>query len=390
MKGSFTAPAGTLAAAVKYAARWIATKPVNPIHGGLMFEIPAFGDRLSIFGFNENATGRASIDVEGDATGAFVVSGRLLDQLVATFGDKPVTFEQHDSTIAVSTGRWRGTLPAMSEKDYPALPGQAPLAGYVDGAALADAVRRVGAAASRDLTKQISLCGVHVSFDEDTDFIDGEEGGYTLTLMATDTYHGARQSLLWTPDAERAPLGETTLILASLLVDGVESFVGRHPVELGWQEGVFSLTTPDRSLVVSTLSSEGRDGFPAAGLQPIFDRETTAAFTLRIKDLALPLKRASLLRSREVDVVTLGLSENLMNIGVAGDMNTGDEEIDVEYDGPETSLMLKSEVMQAALHTAPGDVVTMAFTPGTTKPIVVTSPENPAWRHILVPLRKMG
>lgn len=390
MKGSFTAPAGTLAAAVKYTARWIATKPAIPVHGGLMFEIPAFGDRLSIFGFNENATGRASLDVEGDAVGAFIVSGRLLDQLVATFKDRPVTFEQHDSAVSVTAGSWRGTLPAMSEKDYPALPGAAGLAGYVDGGVLAESVRRVGAAAGRDTAKQLALCGMHISFDEDgpTSAETGDRE-YTLTLMATNRYQAARQSLLWTPDAERAPIGETALVLSAQLVDAVEGFVGPHPVELGWQQGVFSLSTPDRSLVVSTLSFEGSDGFPADGLNETFNKPKSETFTIRATDLALPLKRAALLRGQEPDSVTLRLQENLLTVGVSG-MNSGDEEIEARYNGPDTSLMLRSEMMQGALHSAPGDVVVMAFNPGTTQPLVITSPDDPAWRHILVPLRKMG
>lgn len=393
MKGSFTVQAGALASAVKYAARWLTARPTVPAHGGLLFEIPAVGDRLSIFGFNENATGRATLDVDSDdAAGAFVVSGRLLDSLVGTFRNGPVVFEQHDSLITVTAGNWRGTLPAMSEKDYPALPGQATLAGFVDGGELADAVHRAGSAASRDLTKSIHLTGVHVNFDEGLDDIATESGdpAYTLTLLATDRYHGARQTIVWEPDADGAPLGDSALVPGSVLVDAAEAFAG-HRVAIGWQStgesGVFSLSTLDRSLTVTTL---GQAGYPREALMPIFDSQPPTAMTVTVKDLALPLKRAALLRGKETDHVLLHFSEGLLRLAVDGEMNGSDEEIAVEYDGPETSLLMKSETMQAALHTVPGDTAVIAFFPDAVppRPLVITAPDFPNWRHILVPLRK--
>lgn len=377
MTFTFTAPAGALAAAVKYAARWITTKPTIPAHGGLLFELPAFGDRLSIFGFNENATGRATLDIDSNDAGSFVVSGRLLDQLVATFPDKPVTFELDDSHVSVIAGRWRGTLPTMSVKDYPALPGLAPLAGTIDGSVLADAVERVGAAASRDLTKQVELCGVHITFGDDD----------SLTLMATDTYRGARVVAGWKPGDDRCVYGEQALVLAPTLVDAVEAFDGDLEVTIGWDAGAFSLSTPDRSLTVRTLNPKN---FPVGGLGPIFEQGRPAAFVVKVKDLALPLKRADLLRGKDADQVLLRLSENLLTIQSSSETaGGGDEEIDVEYAGPDTEILVRSATLQGALHTTPGDVACIAFAPGVPKPMLVTSPADPAWRHILVPLKDL-
>ena len=385
MQNSFTVSGAALTGAVKYTARWLATKPVIPAHGGLLFEVD--GDRLNVFGFNENVTARATVEIDAsdEPKGGFVVAGRLIDSLVATFPDKPIRFEQDGPIVTVTAGRFRATLPAMSEKDYPALPGQATLAGHVDGATLADATRRVGAAASRDLSSKVALCGIHVSFD------DTAGGTPTLTMMATDTYRAARQSIEWQPEDDEVgpPIGEAFLVLGMTLVDAAEAFAGPDAVAIGYESGVVSLTTPWRSLVVRTLNEKE---FPAQGLGPIFATATQARANLRIKDLAMPLKRADLLRARDVDMVQLGFSENtitlIANSGESG--GGGDEEIDAEYDGPETTISLKSSVLHAALASAPGETVTLAFLPGTTKPMIVTSPADPSWRHIMVPLRKLG
>lgn len=397
MRRSFTVAGGELASAVKYTARWLDTKPVIPAHGGLLFEVD--GDRLNLFGFNENVTARATveIDAEGEPKGSFVVAGRLIDQLVATFPDKPITFEQVDSTVVISAGRFRATLPTMPESDYPALPGAAALAGHVDGSALADALHRVGSAASRDLTKQIEKCGIRVSFDEipvrwyDENNQPGE--GYTLTMSATDSIRAGRQSIYWEPadphryERDDAVLGEAFLALGATLVDAAESFANHPQVAIGREDGVVSLATPTRSLVVRTLDMAK---FPQ--IDAIFDSPTEVSARIKIKNLTMPLKRANLLKNSETRAVRLDFTANLVTVAAGLDSDTGgDEEADVEYSGPDASIWFRSDVLYSALASAPGESVDLAFTPAKfgerVRPAIVTSPTDETWRLIMVPLR---
>jgi DNA polymerase III sliding clamp (beta) subunit (PCNA family) len=396
MNGSFTVAGGELAAAVHYTARWLVGKPTIPAHGGLLFEVS--GNTLNIFGFNENATARASVETDDVdlPKHSFVVAGRLIDQLAATFGNQRVKFEREGSIVAVTVGRGRWTLPVMSAKDYPALPGQAALAGHVDGAALADAVRRVGAAASRDVTLKLAHCGILVQFDEELDVPEGGPG-HTLTLMATNRYRAAKQSVPWRPDPENAPIGEAMLILASVLGDAADAFAGPDEVAIGWENGVASMTTPWRSLVVRTL--DARD-FPAEGLAGILGTQPSDTVTLRAKDLDLPLRRLGVLLKRtgstaenaaKVMPVQVTLTDGTLTlVAPLGTSGGGDEDIDVEYDGPATSLILNSEYLHTVMQTAPGEQVTLAFRAGTTKPIIISSDGHPTWRHLLQPLRNLG
>lgn len=385
MQKSFTAPGAALASAVHYTSRWLAAKPTIPAHGGLLFDVA--DGALSVSGFNESATARASLPVDGDAAGQFVVAGRLIDQLVATFPDKPVTFEQDGTTITVTAGKFRATLPAMSENDYPTLPGEATFAGTVDASDLAAAAHRVGIAASRDLTTRIALAGIHVSFDEGIEISDTAPVVSTITLTATDSYRAARQSITFESYGIDAPMGEHALVMAATLMDAAEAFgAGVDRVRIGYDKGVFSLTTPARSLVTRTLGEE----FPAAGLKPVFDQATTAAATVSAKDLALPLKRADLLNANVADTVRMDFRTGAIIVNAQGELNGGDEEISVEYDGPNCSVMVRSSLLQAALASAPNGTVVFAFVPDSFKPVVLTSPADPAWRHILVPMRGTG
>lgn len=389
MNGKFTAPARALPSAVKFAAKWVEAKPNVPIYGGLMFRV-ARGS-LTIAGMNENVTARASVPVEGDADGAFVVAGRLIDQLAATFADKPVTFEQHDSIVTVTCGSWRGTLPAMSEDDYPTLPQQAMLAGTVDGQTLADAVHRIAGATARNSDRGAAFMGLHVSFDDETpEGVAAGDGAGSLTMTATDGYRATRQSIAWTPDPDGAPIGESALPLAASIADAVDGFVGLDPVAIGYDAGsrgaVLSLTTPARSIVVRTL------GDPFPDTRGFFAAQPVHVATVRRADLILPLKRAGVLDSGDYPTVTLRFSPDLISLA-AGMAERGDGEDEVEgvtYDGPEFSIVLQSALFTAAISSAPGDSVTLGLTPSTgkPKPVIIISDADPTWRHILMPIRK--
>lgn len=383
---AFTVPAGQLAPAVHYTARWLHAKPVVPAYGGILFEVVE--SALAISGFGENVTARAFLDLDSFEFGhedAFVLSGRLLDGLVGTFPTKPVTFEREGSAVVVTCGSWRGTLPVMSANDYPPLPGTCTLAGHVDGDDLADAVQRVAVAASRDLTKEIPLAGLHIEFTE----YERDGDPPVLTLTCTDRYRGARYALPWSPGHDAAPIGESSLPYAAVLNDAVDAFTGGE-VAVGWEGHALSLATPTRSLVMRVMGKQEMNGFPAAGMQAMCFRPTLASARLRVADLAQPLKTAKQLVNREFERVRLTFRHDTLIVTAAQDeVGQGDEEIAISYEGEDTQMLVKLPLFQSALSTAPGDVVDLAFDPGGFKPAIITAPADPAWRFIVSPLREM-
>jgi DNA polymerase-3 subunit beta len=385
MNGTFTAPAGALIPAVKYVARWLDTKPSIPILGGIVFEAAA--GVLTIAGQSELATARAVLDVQGDADGRFIVAGRLVDAIAATLTDKPILFEQVGSVVRMKAGRYAVDLPAMSENDYPDLARLAPIAGRVEGATFVAAAQRCGIAASRNHESQIVLTGINVRFDSDPDIgADGDPLAYTLTLEATDKLRVNRQRIEWEPDSENAPIGESFVIPASVMADAAEAFSSIEPVEIGWQEGAVSLSTSTRSLVTQTLG--GPNGYlDLAVLYRELDKRPNTV-TLRVKDLMAPLKRADHLADSEYKHVHLDLSPGLLTLRSATDgKGGGGEEIDVEYDGPNHTIATRSGILHGLLSSVPGDTVVLHLTPGAYLSVFATSPAEPDWMHLFMPIR---
>jgi DNA polymerase-3 subunit beta len=385
MQGSFTTPAGALVSAVKYVAKWLDTRPANPVLGGLVFDVA--DGVLTIAGQSDLATARTVLDVAGDAKGRFIVAGRLVDALTSTLTDKPITFEQDGSVVSMKAGRYVATLPAMSENDYPGLAELAPTAGRIDGAALVSAARRAAIAASKNDESRIVMTGIHFSFDDDPSMgADGDPLAYTVTLTATDSLRVNRQTVEWSPDSENAPIGESFVIPASVMADAGEVFAGVEPVEIGWRESVVSLSTSSRSLITTTLGGPGQ--YPdLSSLFSQFDKRTHTA-TIKVKDLMVPLKRADQLADSEYKHIQLEMSPGLINLRSATEgKGGGGEEIDVEYDGPGHTITMRSGILHGLLSSVPGDTVVLHLTPGAYLSVFATSPAEPDWMHLFMPIR---
>lgn len=377
MNGSFTTPGETLVPAVKYASRWLDARPANPTLGGVVFDVS--DGILTIASQGEQATARAVVEVGGDARGRFIVGGRLVDFLVSTLAGTAITFEHSDGSAAVGlrAGRYSATLPAMSENEYPGLSDTVPAVGTVEGTDLADAARRIGAVASRDGTQGVVYMGIHFRFDSSEN---------ELTLGATDRLRASRQTISWKPTDEGSPVVESFVLPAAVLVDAGEAFACADQVQIGWRGGVVSLVTPTRSLVTRTLGRT--EEFP--NLEAFFtqiDKRTHTA-TISVRAMMAPLKRAEELAATEHRHIGLNLWPNVLTLRSSTEgKGNGDEEIDIEYDGPHCTVMSRSAILHGVLGTAPGDVLTLHLTPNTYGSVFATSPDNPAWTHLFMPIR---
>lgn len=369
MDKQLTIRPGALASAVDFAAKRLDGRPNNPI--GSCLHLSASDGRLTVSGYGENATARAIAEYDGDASGEVVVSGRLLGALVKSLPEGLATFEENGPHLAIAAGRGQWTLPTMPAEDYPSLPHPATIAGTVQGEAFADAIRRVAVAAG-DNPARITLMAVQLGF-----------GGESIQLAATDAIRAVRMSVPW--EAETIP-ELAPLVMASVLRDAADAFDTDEPVTLGVNAdgSGFSMTSATRALMSTTI----RGDHPNGSADRLFAPKHSASFLLDARELAAPLKRAALMLTKEdTQRIKLRMAPGLLVL-TAGSGSAGDEEVDIDYDGPPAVMHINVAYLADVLQTAPGGTVQMAFTPNSERPApVFTSPANPAWRHVLVPIR---
>lgn len=385
IEGTITAKPQVFAAAVKWAAKFLDARPSVPVWAGLMLD--AADGTLRISSMNEYVSATATLSYEGTGKGRVVVSGRLLDALVATFADKPVTLAgDGGETLAMSAGRWKGTLPCMDEDDYPAAPGVPEPVGVVSGEQFARAVAEVATATSKDPdAKPPWKTYMHLTLGE-----------AEAQLIASDAYRAAGTAIgfehLHAGGGET--VGMTALLRASVMVDVAASFIGPDEITVGLSPVQLAMSSPSRSVVVRLIDEEGAQ-YPAGQVRTLLATEQPEHAIVKVADLVRPLKRAELVKAKD-GPVAVGFTEGTLTIASKADAlkQDGAEEVDVDYTGPDTVLHFNPKYFGDAVSSAPGELVDMALTektgPNGRPGQVVLTVAGSDWRHVLMPIKPIG
>lgn len=385
IKGEVTAKPQVFAAAVKWAAKFAAGKPTVPIQGGLLLSVA--DGQMTVDAFNEGITARAVVPVDGLGEGSAIVSARLMDQLVATFADKPVTLSGDDeASLVIAAGRWTGTVPVMGDaSDWSGVqdgmlvpPVQI---GTVAGQAFADLIARAGAAVEHDASKPIAVQCIHLTF-----------GARTAIALASDSLRATKTEapFIRTDDSEY----NVALVVGSVMVDVASAFIGPDDIAVGLGPNVLSLTSVTRSVVVRQIAEPWH---MSAIIEGLLGQDLPRDVVVKVGDLMQPMKRAALMREKDGPIAA-AVSEDLITVHAKAEQiqQKGSEEVDASYDGPEHTLVLNPKYLADALGAVPGDLVRIRFDEklspnGRPRHILLTAADDAAaWQHLLMPIKLRG
>ena len=210
-----------LGEAVAWVARALTSRPVVPVLSGLLLE--ADGDGLTLSCFDYEVSARMRIEAHVEESGTALVPGRLLAEITRSLPDLDVEIASDADMVGLSCGSAEFTLVSLPLEEYPALPGQPPPAGTVDGGVLAVAAAQVVPAASRDDTLPM-LTAVCLEIDAET-----------LTLAATDRYRLAVREVPWVPAA--ADLRAAAMVPARTLADVARTMAPGAEVTVAFDTG---------------------------------------------------------------------------------------------------------------------------------------------------------
>jgi len=350
-----------LADAVAWTAKSLPSRPSVPVLAGVMLRVA--DNALHVSGFDYEVSSQVTVDVQADADGAALVSGRLLAEITKALPAKPADIAAVGSHLELVCGSARFTLPTMPVEDYPSLPDMPATAGTVDAAVFAAAVAQVAIAAGRDDTLPM-LTGVRMELE-----------GTTLSMVATDRYRLALREIQWQPQDEGANVH--ALVPAKTLADTAKT--------LGPLGGEVTIALARGGV------GEGMIGFSAG------TRRTTS----RLLDGDLPKVRSLLpeTHTAEARINVSALNEVVRRVALVAERATpvrltfGDDGLVVEAGGTEEARA--SEAMEA---TFTGEPLTVAFNPqylldglaALDGPVAVLSMVDPNKPALLAPATEDG
>jgi DNA polymerase-3 subunit beta len=316
-----------LADAVAWTAKSLPSRPSVPVLAGVLLRVAE--GRLHVSGFDYEVSSQVDVEVQADADGAALVSGRLLAEITKALPAKPAEIAAVGAHLELVCGSARFTLPTMPVEDYPTLPDLPQSAGTVDASTFAAAVAQVAIAAGRDETLPM-MTGVRL-----------ELTGSTLALLATDRYRLAVREITWAPADDE--VNATALVPARTLADTAKTLGplgGSVTIALatgGAGEGMIGFAGGPRRTTSRLL-----DGQSYPPVRSLFPASFNAEARVSVSALAEVVKRVSLVAEKATPIR----------------LSFGEDGLVVEAGG--TDEARASEAMEA---TFTGEALTIAFNP---------------------------
>jgi DNA polymerase-3 subunit beta len=369
-----------LADAVNWAARSLSTRPAIPILAGLLLTVE--DDRLTISGFDLEASTEIELDIAGADAGQALVSGRLLAEITRALPPHPVDVVLDGSRLGITCASSKFTLPTMPIEDYPTLPTMPSTAGTVEAAGFATAVAQVAIAAGRDDTLPM-LTGVRLEIDGDR-----------LTLAATDRYRLAVRELTWHPDLPGE--AEAQVLVPARALDGAaKSLAASETLTIalsatpGTGEGIIGFAGASAGKASRATTRLLDAAFPA--YQSIVPSEWTSSADIDVAALTDVVKRVALVASRNAPV-RLEFTEGSLGLSAGGDEEgRAEEQMEVSFEGEPITTAFNPQFLLDGLNALGTGRARMLFT-SPNKPAVLRpeSSTGGAYTYVTMPVRMPG
>jgi DNA polymerase III subunit beta len=367
-----------LADAVAWTAKSLPSRPSVPVLAGVLMRVA--DNRLQVSGFDYEVSSQVTVEVQADADGAALVSGRLLAEITKALPGKPVDVAAVGSHVEITCGSARFTLPTMPVEDYPTLPDMPQSAGTVDAATFQAAVSQVAIAAGRDDTLPL-LTGVRIEIE-----------GNTVALLATDRYRLAVREIEWRPDdpgisvAALVPaktLSDTAKALGPLGGD-VTIALSRGAVG----EGMIGFAGGTRRSTSRLLEGD----FPKVrSLRP--DTHNAQAL-VPVSALQEVVRRVALVAERATPV-RLRFSEDGLVVEAGGTEDArASEAMDCQYTGEPLTIAFNHQYLLDGLAALDGPVAMLSFTDPKKPAIIAPAGEDgeisSGYWYLIMPVRIGG
>ena len=374
-----------LSEAISSAGRAVASRSgALPILSGLLVRTGT--DEIHLAGSDLELTIRVSAPAECDADGAAVLPARLFGDIVRSLEPGAVSVDVGEDEARIKSGRSEFSLRVLPADDFPRLPEVAGSGVRMDAAALAEALRQVIPAASRDDARPI-LTGVLLVAE-----------GSGLRLVATDSYRlGVRdlpgESVLAAHLSGAAAegrhvlvpakaLGELQRLLGSGAAPGSAAPGTENQVELSFSDRDACFDTGRAR--VSTRLIEGQ--FP--NYQQLIPGGYPNRLVVPREAFMEAVKRVRLIgRDRDNAPIRLMMSAAGLELQtIVHDVGQATETLDAKYEGTETTIAFNPEFLLDGLGAISAEEVSVE-TLDTSKPAIVRSAEGGDFLYLLMPVR---
>jgi DNA polymerase-3 subunit beta len=365
-----------LADAVAWTAKSLPSRPSVPVLAGVMLRVT--DGRLQVSGFDYEVSSQVSVEVQADADGAALVSGRLLAEITKALPAKPVDIAAVGAHLELVCGSARFTLPTMPVEDYPTLPEMPSSAGTVDAAGFAAAVAQVAVAAGRDETLPM-MTGVRI-----------ELNGSSMAMLATDRYRLAMREMEWNPDDPEISLN--ALVPAKTLNDTAKTLgplggsVTLALAQGNAGEGMIGFAGGTRRTTSRLL-----DGANYPPVRSLFPATHNAEARVGVAALVEVVRRVALVAERTTPVL-LSFGEDGLVVEAGGTEEArASEAMEAAFTGEPLTIGFNPQYLIDGLQNLGAPTAVLSFVDAFKPAVISPAGENgeivPGYRYLIMPIR---
>lgn len=365
-----------LADAVAWTAKSLPSRPSVPVLAGVLLRVT--DGHLQVSGFDYEVSSQVTVEVQADADGAALVSGRLLAEITKALPGKPVDIAAVGSHLELVCGSARFTLPTMPVEDYPTLPDMPTSAGTVDAATFASAVSQVAIAAGRDETLPM-MTGVRI-----------ELNGTSMAMLATDRYRLAMREIEWAPEDPEISLN--ALVPAKTLNDTAKALgplggsVTLALAQGNAGEGMIGFAGGTRRTTSRLL-----DGANYPPVRSLFPTSHNAEARLAVSALVEVVRRVALVAERTTPVLLSFSEDGLVVEAGTTEEARASEAMEAQFTGEALTIGFNPQYLIDGLQNlgAPTAVFSFvdAFKPAVISPAGESGEIIPGYRYLIMPIR---
>jgi DNA polymerase-3 subunit beta len=365
-----------LADAVAWTAKSLPSRPSVPVLAGVMLRVS--DGMLHVSGFDYEVSSQVTVEIQGDADGAALVSGRLLAEITKALPAKPVDIAAVGAHLELVCGSARFTLPTMPVEDYPTLPAMPASAGTVDAAAFAAAVAQVAVAAGRDETLPM-MTGVRI-----------ELNGSTLAMLATDRYRLALREMQWRPGDPEISIN--ALVPARTLNDTAKTLgplggdVTLALAHGGAGEGMIGFSAGTRRTTSRLL-----DGANYPPVRSLFPATHNAQAQVPVASLIEVVRRVALVAERTTPVLLSFSSDGLVVEAGGSEEARASEAMEATFTGEPLTVGFNPQYLVDGLINLAAPTALLSFVDAYKPAVISPAGEDgdviPGYRYLIMPIR---
>ncbi|MCM8764389.1 MAG: DNA polymerase III subunit beta, partial [Candidatus Omnitrophica bacterium] len=320
----------------------IPSKPLIGATGGIMIE--GRKDGITLTSTDLQLTLRTFVECDIKDKSTILIPGKNFISLIKKIPEQQIRITTKENSAVINNKSFQYKFLLMNADEYPKLPAER------DGISESESFI-VSSAILMDMIKKTVYC---INPDEPRMYFRGvliEKKNNTLNMVATDT----RRLSLVKKDVQGE--SKVKIILPLRLIEVFPLIFRETDVSLSFSKNQITIKTERTTLISQLLEGEFPD---YEKVIPASNKQGTAI--VKTEEFLQSLERLSLMSSEKFGSVKMNFRKNLLVLNIESpESGSGEERINIEYTGPENTLVFNPDYIVQFLKTVSHEQIEFSF-----------------------------